>query len=389
MAIDVLGRWALRLLAALTIAGALFGGVVLRRVRPVFLGATALAASLGGAALDPGRPAIEHSLAAGLVAAGAATLAAGAIGSEPRGAASVNLGRRRFLAGLVAGVGMLALGGGALWRAFRAAVPARFEATRPLGVQTDPAFDRIGGLSPLVTPREDHYVVDVDLVDPIVAASGWRLTVEGQMGPALALSLGDLLDMPTVERLVCMSCISNPVGGALVSDSIWTGVPVRDVLGRAGLSGGAATLVARGADGYFETIPLDAATLPFTLVAVAMDGALLPREHGYPLDCLSPVTTATRASSGSSPCRSSRAALRGTGCGEDGIPPVSSGQNPDSTSLPTTRRYRPASWLPVWPGRVTAASRGWRYRPTTAVGGLGPNSNARAIPSPGGGGGSP
>ena len=288
MAIDVLGRWALRLLAALTIAGALFGGVVLRRVRPVFLGATALAASLGGAALDPGRPAIEHSLAAGLVAAGAATLAAGAIGSEPRGAASVNLGRRRFLAGLVAGVGMLALGSGALWRAFRAAVPARFEATRPLGVQTDPAFDRIGGLSPLVTPREDHYVVDVDLVDPIVAASGWRLTVGGQMGPAFALSLGDLLDMPTVERLVCMSCISNPVGGALVSDSTWTGVPVKDVLGRAGLSGGAATLVARGADGYFETIPLDAATLPFTLVAVAMDGALLPREHGYPARLLVP-----------------------------------------------------------------------------------------------------
>jgi DMSO/TMAO reductase YedYZ molybdopterin-dependent catalytic subunit len=288
MVIDVLGRWALRILAAVMIAGALFAGLALRRLRPVLLGATALAASLGAAALDPGRPPIEHSIAAALVAAGAATLAAAAIASEPRGVASVDLGRRRLLAGLVGGVGMLALGGGALWRALRAAVPARIMAARPLAVHPDPAFDHIRGLSPLVTPREDHYVVDVDLVDPVVSASGWRLAVDGEIGRALALSLDDLLDMPTVERLVCMSCISNPVGGRLVSDSTWTGVLVRDVLAGAGLSGGATSLGARGADGYFETVPLDAATLQFALVAIAMDGALLPREHGYPARLLVP-----------------------------------------------------------------------------------------------------
>jgi hypothetical protein len=85
-----------------------------------------------------------------------------------------------------------------------------------------------------------------------------------------------------------MSCISNPVGGPLVSDSTWTGVPVRDLLAQVGGSGRASTLLARGADGYFETIPLAAAIAPSVLVALAMDGALLPREHGYPARLLVP-----------------------------------------------------------------------------------------------------
>jgi DMSO/TMAO reductase YedYZ molybdopterin-dependent catalytic subunit len=167
-------------------------------------------------------------------------------------------------------------------------VPGLVRATRPLAVHPDPAFDRIPGLSPLVTSRSDHYIVDIDLVDPMVAAEGWRLRIDGGLGRSLALSLSDLLAMPTVERLVCMSCISNPVGGSLVSDSTWTGVPVRDLLARVGESRQASTLLARGADGYFETVPLAAAMAPNVLVAIAMDGALLPREHGFPARLLVP-----------------------------------------------------------------------------------------------------
>src|SRR6266496_2938720 len=84
----------------------------------------------------------------------------------------------------------------------------------------------------------------------------------------LAAADNVLDDRPPAPRLVCMSCISNRVGGSLVSDSTWTGVPVGELLGEAGVSGGASRLLVRGADGYFETIPLAAAMMPTVLVAL-------------------------------------------------------------------------------------------------------------------------
>jgi Oxidoreductase molybdopterin binding domain/Mo-co oxidoreductase dimerisation domain len=42
------------------------------------------------------------------------------------------------------------------------------------------------------------------------------------------------------------------------------------------------------ADGYFETIPVGTAMLPSVLVAAAMNGEVLPREHGYPARLLVP-----------------------------------------------------------------------------------------------------
>jgi len=285
-AIEVLGRWALRLLAAITIGAALALGVALRRRPPAVIGATAVAASLGASLLDPSHPSIDEAVLAGVMAGTAAALAA--MGTHSGGAGRFDPGRRRLISGLLGGLAMLALGGSALWRILQTAGPGGVAAAHPLGIHPDPSFDRIAGLSPLVTPRQDHYVVDIDLVAPSVAASGWRLRIDGHVQQPLTLSLDELLAMPTVERLACMSCISNPVGGTLVGDSTWTGVPLAELLRRAGVSVGASTLVASGADGYFETIPLDVAMLPLVLVVVAMDGEFLPREHGFPARLLVP-----------------------------------------------------------------------------------------------------
>jgi len=286
-AIDHLGRGALRLLAVITIGGALALGMVLRRVRPALLAAISFASTIAAAVLDPSDPPIRWAVAGGAVAAVAAALMATAL-ARPARSPGVDYGRRRLIAGLAAGIGTAALGGVALWRILRSVMPGRVEATRPITIHTDPGFDHIAGLSPLVTSRQDHYVVDIDLVDPVVAAEGWRLRIDGGVERPLAMSLDDLVAMPTVERLVCMSCISNPVGGPLVSDSTWTGVPLRDVLARARPSGAGTTLLARGADGYFETVPVDEGTLTLAVVAVAMDGEFLPREHGYPARLLIP-----------------------------------------------------------------------------------------------------
>ena len=112
--------------------------------------------------------------------------------------------------------------------------------------------------------------------------------MHGAVRHPLSLTLADLRDLFTVERLVNMSCISNTVGGPLVSNSLWTGVALADLLARAAPLAGARTLMAQGADGYFDTAPLALAREPEALVAFGMDGAALPREHGFPARLLLP-----------------------------------------------------------------------------------------------------
>ncbi len=236
-AIDLLGHQALHVVAAMCVAGALALGFALRRATPRVLGGAALVASLGAAWLDPRGPGPPWALAAGAVAALAAVLAPLAVAARPG---------------------------------------------------HDPGFAGIAGLSAAVTPTPDHYVVDIDLADPAVPGGGWALRVDGAVARPLRLALADLRAMPTVERLVTMCCISNPVGGPLVGNARWNGVPLADLLRQAHPTGAAVTVEAVAADGYRETYPLPALAGQDVLVAFGMNGAELPRQHGYPARLLVP-----------------------------------------------------------------------------------------------------
>jgi DMSO/TMAO reductase YedYZ molybdopterin-dependent catalytic subunit len=158
------------------------------------------------------------------------------------------------------------------------AVRADIAATIP----DDVTFIRVAGLSPRVTSREAHYVVDVNLDYPEVDVSNWRLKISGAIGDQLSLSLDDLQAMHTEEQLATMACISNPVGGNLVGNSLWTGVPLARLLAEAGAGASARAVKGVGADGYEDTIPIELAMAPTTLVAFGMDGATLPVAHGFP-----------------------------------------------------------------------------------------------------------
>ena len=50
----------------------------------------------------------------------------------------------------------------------------------------------------------------------------------------LTLSFADLVGRPLVERPITMTCVSNPVGGDLISTGDFIGVPLRDILLEAG-----------------------------------------------------------------------------------------------------------------------------------------------------------
>jgi DMSO/TMAO reductase YedYZ molybdopterin-dependent catalytic subunit len=95
--------------------------------------------------------------------------------------------------------------------------------------------------------------------------------------------------MAAVEQYVTLQCISNYVGGDLVSTAKWTGVPLADVLARAGGVADRAVRVALHAvGGYTDSLPVAKAMEPTTLVAYGMNGTSLPRAHGYPARIIAP-----------------------------------------------------------------------------------------------------
>ncbi|HZB79113.1 MAG TPA: molybdopterin-dependent oxidoreductase, partial [Actinomycetota bacterium] len=141
----------------------------------------------------------------------------------------------------------------------------------------------IPGLSPEITAAADHYVVDINLVQPSVEAEGWNLRVLGEVErPAEYdfMSLQRSFDVVQVYSVLC--CVSNEVGGDLIGNSAWGGVRLKDVLEAAGVKDEALDVVFRAADGYSDSVPLEVAMQPSVLLAVSQNGAPLTQDHGFP-----------------------------------------------------------------------------------------------------------
>jgi hypothetical protein len=145
-----------------------------------------------------------------------------------------------------------------------------------------------GSLPQPITPNGEFYVISKNLIDPTVDAAAWRLAVEGLVGTPLSLSLDDLRAMPAVDQVQTLECISNEVGGHLISTAAWRGVRLRDVLERASPSGSIVELKLTSEDGYTESIPVEMAADDRVLLAYEMNAEPLPQRHGFPLRLLLP-----------------------------------------------------------------------------------------------------
>ncbi len=164
-------------------------------------------------------------------------------------------------------------------------------AMRRAAVSAQSLFSRIKGLPPEITPNEQFYVVSKNppSFDPVVSVARWSLEVAGLVSRPLRLTYDDLKAMLPVEQVQTLECISNEVGGDLISTARWKGVRLRDVLQRAGGPATTAVKVAfRCADGYTESIPIGDALDAATLLAYEMNGEPLPTKHGFPVRLLVP-----------------------------------------------------------------------------------------------------
>jgi DMSO/TMAO reductase YedYZ molybdopterin-dependent catalytic subunit len=285
------------------------GVMVLRRLAPLAAGAVPTGRDRGNAGADAtaGMGGTAAARAIPLESASATTVRVRAGGPSPgsaRRSADARSGmpdwsRRKLLqAGGAVAIGSVAAGtlGRFLLEKQRApaipgSVPAAPQpATLPAGADIATTDLTTAGLSPIVVPNASFYRIDTAFIPPAVDRDSWRLKVTGLVDRVVELTYSELVALPLVEQFVTIACVSNEVGGNLVGNARWTGVPLRTVLEMAGVQGSADQLVGKSVDGFTAGMPvewvMDPSRLP--MIAIAMNGEPLPRAHGYPARLIIP-----------------------------------------------------------------------------------------------------
>ena len=85
-----------------------------------------------------------------------------------------------------------------------------------------------------------------------------------------------------------LECISNVVGGPLMSNGYFTGVRLSDALNAAGIQRLATEMIFNAADGYSDSLHLSQALDERSLIVYLLNGEPLPHLHGYPARLLIP-----------------------------------------------------------------------------------------------------
>ena len=161
-----------------------------------------------------------------------------------------------------------------------------------------------------VTPTERHFVRNNSGIPERAINKdlrGWKLVIEGEVHKELALSMDDLLRFPQVTMEVVLECAGNgrslfvpevsgtPWQRGAVACSEWTGVRLRDVLQAAGVKSSAVytgnygeDLPNDGSEPFSRGIPIKKAMDEHTLIALKMNGEVLPAAHGFPARLIVP-----------------------------------------------------------------------------------------------------
>lgn len=139
-----------------------------------------------------------------------------------------------------------------------------------------------------ITPNELFYCVTKNVIDPTVRVSVWHLEINGLVQTPRIYSYEDLIGMAAVEQETTLMCISNGLDAGLMSNAVWKGVPMHDILDQVTPLPEAARIRMYGVDNYTDTIPIEKAMQSTTLLAHEMNGVPLPNRHGFPFRAIVP-----------------------------------------------------------------------------------------------------
>ena len=158
--------------------------------------------------------------------------------------------------------------------------------TLPQVAHLDTLDDEVPGISPFITPispKDEFYRIDTALTVPQVDPDNWRLRITGLVDNPYELTYHDIRAMRLSDYVITLSCVSNRVGGDLVDNAVWTGVPLNVLLQRAGVQRGAQQLVGRSVDDFTAGFPTTAAyDGRNAILAIGMNNEPLPTRHGFP-----------------------------------------------------------------------------------------------------------
>jgi DMSO/TMAO reductase YedYZ molybdopterin-dependent catalytic subunit len=176
----------------------------------------------------------------------------------------------------------------------------------PLNCETSiPAL--VGGV---VMPNARFYMRN-NFHMPDLDAAAFRLAIGGLVERSQSFTIRDLQNMKSKTQVVTLECAGNgralfdrPTEGekwglGAVSTAEWTGVPLVEILDRAGVRQDVKDVLFRGADRgavegrsesmrFERSLRIDDARDSDVLLAYAMNGEPLPVEHGYPLRLIVP-----------------------------------------------------------------------------------------------------
>jgi len=185
------------------------------------------------------------------------------------------IGRRALILG---GLGLLVAGGGyALLRKLCGIATFSYDGLQYKGAGVQP-----------ITPNEQFYTVTKNVVDPVVHEKVWRLEVTGLVKTRQRYKIDRLKSLDRETQETTLMCISNGLGAGLISNAVWTGVPLVKLLRAASPLPEATKVLLHSVDNYTDTIPLAKALNPTTLIAYEMNGEPLPHRHGFPARVIVP-----------------------------------------------------------------------------------------------------
>jgi DMSO/TMAO reductase YedYZ molybdopterin-dependent catalytic subunit len=182
-------------------------------------------------------------------------------------------------------------------------VPATFNPNPPAG---NNRFLDLRTLDSFITPADKFFFIQ-HYNKPEIDAATFRLKITGLVDKPTELSLADLQSMRSVDVVNGYECSGNSPRAmqGLSSNGRFTGVRVRDVLRRVGVGEAAREVVFLGADKgpeevvfrqntlkvqqqFARSITLENAQKPDPILAWALNGKPLDRNHGFPLRVIMP-----------------------------------------------------------------------------------------------------
>ena len=176
------------------------------------------------------------------------------------------VGRRAFLAG-AGGLAVAMASAGGIRKLYNdSTLP--YDGLRYSGADVKP-----------ITPNDSFYVVTKNIVDPYPKKVAWRLRVDGLVDTPTTYDFDDIASMPSVDQEQTLSCISN---------AVWSGTPLRNLLVDAGPKDGVVDVKLHAADGYTHVVAYEKIMEETTFLAYGMNGEPLPQRHGFPARILVP-----------------------------------------------------------------------------------------------------